>query len=276
MERLGLEYISVFGLPPPAFIRLAAELNCQSVSVGTKPNDYNPQGYPKYSIRNDRALRYEILAAMRDTGVSVSLGEGFVILPGGDVCEASKADLDAMAELGVKRINCAAFDPDLTRTFDQLGTLTDLAATLGIETLVEFAPVFSIADLPTALAAIRHVGRRECRLLVDTMHVARTGATAEDLAALDPKTIGYVQLCDAPLVAKIPDYMEEARYERMVPGTGELPLVDMLAALPADLIIGLEVPQRSLADAGIGPEVRMRRCVEGARNILKRLNRDQR
>jgi sugar phosphate isomerase/epimerase len=273
LEHLSLEFISVFGLPPPALIRLAAELDCQCVSVVMEPIHYNPQGYPKYSIRTDRALRREILAALSDTGVVLSLGEGFAILPGTDVRAAYAADLDAMAELGVKRINCAAFDANLARTFDQLGRLTELAATVGIETLVEFAPVFSIPDLPTALTAIRYVGRKDCRLLVDTMHVARTGGTAEDLAALDPEIIGYVQLCDAPLVPRISDYMEEAMYERMVPGAGELPLLDILAALPPDLIIGLEVPQRSLADAGIGADVRMRACVAGARNLLGNLRR---
>jgi hypothetical protein len=80
------------------------------------------------------------------------------------------------------------------------------------------------------------------------MHLVRSGSGAEDVAALDPELIGHVQLADALLVPTIPDYMEEACFERMVPGTGELPLVDILAALPSDVVIGLEVPLRSQAD----------------------------
>jgi hypothetical protein len=38
------------------------------------------------------------------------------------------------------------------------------------------------------------------------------------LPPLDPNLIGYVQLCDVPLVSKHSTYMEEALYERMVPG----------------------------------------------------------
>ena len=38
-------------------------------------------------------------------------------------------------------------------------------------------------------------------------------------------------------------------YERMVPGEGELPLHDILSALPADVVIELEVPQTI---AGVG------------------------
>lgn len=58
----------------------------------------------------------------------------------------------------------------------------------------------------------------------------------------------------------------------MVPGTGELPLLNILAALPRDLVIGLEVPLRSEAEAGVGPHARLGRCVEAVRSLLAQLN----
>ena len=128
-----------------------------------------------------------------------------------------------------------------------------------------------VADLPTALAAVRHVKRPNCRLLIDTMHLVRSGSDAAAIAALDPDLIGYVQLCDAPVVSRFSQYMEEAKFERMVPGEGELPLRDILAVLPPHLMVGLEVPQRSLAEAGVGPRERLGRCVEAARNLLARV-----
>jgi len=85
--------------------------------------------------------------------------------------------------------------------------------------------------------------------------------------------IDYVQLSDAPLKPRIPSYMEEATFERMVPGEGELPLSDMLAAMPADLVVSLEVPLRSQAETGIGPEIRLRHCVEVMRRLLAPLQR---
>jgi hypothetical protein len=62
--------------------------------------------------------------------------------------------------------------------------------------------------------------------------------------------------------------MEEAIFERMVPGEGELPLLDILSALPAGIVIEIEVPRRSLALAGVGPIDRLRPCVEAARRLL--------
>jgi sugar phosphate isomerase/epimerase len=112
-----------------------------------------------------------------------------------------------------------------------------------------------VRNLSAALAAHRHVGRRNFRLLIDTMQFVRHGGSAAEVMALDPNVIGYLQLCDVPLISKFAKYMEEALHERMVPGTGELPLLDILAALPDHLVLGLEVPQRSLAQAGMGPSV---------------------
>jgi sugar phosphate isomerase/epimerase len=178
------------------------------------------------------------------------------------------SDLDVLAELGAPRINVVSLDPDLGRTFDQLGALTELGAQRNIETDVEPVPGLTIGDLPTAVAALEHVGRPDSRLLIDTMHLVRSGSCAADLLALDPEHIGYAQLNDTTLAPRIDNYMEEAMYERMVPGEGELPLLDILSALPPDIVIELEVPRRSVALAGVSPIDRLKPCVEAARRLL--------
>ena len=205
---------------------------------------------------------------MDDRGVSISLGEGLLIAPGVDV-RAYAADLDIMAELRIPRINAVSLEADRARTFDELAVLTDLAAERGISTSVEPVPGLAIADLPSALAAVEHVGRDEISLLIDTMHVARSGAGPDDLRALPAERIGHVQLCDVPLRSTGEyHYAEEAMYHRMVPGEGELPLAEMLAALPPDRVVGLEVPLRSRAEAGVSAYDRIRPCVESARALL--------
>jgi sugar phosphate isomerase/epimerase len=174
-----------------------------------------------------------------------------------------------MCELGVKRICSLSLDPDLGRSLDQIAALAEMANRVGAEIVIEFVPTFTIPDLHSAISAIRRIGRDNVRLLIDTMHLVRSGGRASDIAALDPDLIGYAQLCDAPLVAKNPSYMEESVTERMVPGTGELPLKEILAALPAHVVIGLEIPLLARARAGQGPLERARDCVTGARNLLE-------
>lgn len=140
-----------------------------------------------------------------------------------------------------------------------------MAAERGMRTTVEMAPGAVIGDLRTATAAAEHSG---AQLLIDTMHWVRCGYGPADLAALDPTLIGYVQLCDTTRAPRLDDYLEEAMYERLPPGEGELPLRDMLAAVPAEVLVGLEVPMRSRAEAGVGPADRLRPCVIGARRLL--------
>lgn len=270
MPELGIENISVFGLPPVEFVNLAADLGCQHISTGLYSFGYNPHGYAPFSLKEDAALRREMIAAMRDRGVSISLGEGLGVRLGGDVRDQA-GDLDLMCELGVRRINMVSMDPDLGRTFDQYAILAEMAAERGVESTTELSPGLTVADLPTALAAVRHVGRPDFRLLIDTMHLVRSGSGPADLAALDPDLIGYVQLCDAPLKPRFETYFEEAMYERMAPGTGELGLLEILKVLPRDRILALEVPLRSEAAAGVGPHERLGRVVEATRKLVAQL-----
>ncbi|OBF87440.1 xylose isomerase [Mycobacterium sp. 852002-51163_SCH5372311] len=267
MRPLAIGFLSVFALPPIEFVSLAEELGCRHISTVVQGVPLLPLGYPPYSLRDEPALRRELLAAMNDRGVTITLGDGFLVLPGAEM-STHGADLDVLAELGVPRINAVSLNPDLGRTFDQFAALAELAAQRGIQTVVEPVPGLTVGDLPTALAALEHVGRPDFRLLIDTMHLVRSGSGAADLAALNPDYIGYAQLNDTTLRPRIENYLEEAMYERMVPGEGELPLHDILTALPTDIVVELEIPQRSLALAGVSPADRLRPGVEAARRLL--------
>lgn len=266
MTAIGIEFLSVFGLPPVEFVNLTADLGCHYFScvlVGLSVPDL---GYPPYSLRDDARLRADTLAAMDNRGVEPSLGEGLLIAQGTDVSSLA-SDLDVLAELRVPRVNTVSMDPDRNRTLDQLAELAALAGERGMATTIEFAPGLVVGDLATAVAAVQHVGRPDVGILVDTMHLARTGGTAAELAAVDPALIGYAQLSDTTVAPRFDSYMEEAMFERMVPGEGELPLRDIVAALPDHVIVGLEIPMRSLAEKGVSPFDRLRPCVEAARRL---------
>lgn len=264
----GIELLSVFALPPLEFIELAAALDCRHISLGLTAPPFNPENHPFYSLRDDAALRRDVVAALRHHGVSLSLGEGFAIRAGGDV-DNYLADLDLMRELGVERINTVCLEPDAARGIDQLGRLAELVAVRGQRLTLEFAPGLPIGTLDTAVAAIAQLGRSDVRLLLDTMHVLRSGATPAAVAALGPDLIDYIQLSDAPLQPTIPNYMQEATFHRLPPGEGELPLADLLAALPThERVVSLEIPMLEAAQRGIGPRERLTPAIAAARRLL--------
>jgi hypothetical protein len=97
MRDLGIEFISVFGLPPVDFVHLAADLGCRYISTGLTSKPLETLGYPPFSLKDDLRLRRQVLAALDDRGVSISLGEGMVIVPHADVSNLAP-DLDVMAE----------------------------------------------------------------------------------------------------------------------------------------------------------------------------------
>ena len=271
MNRLGIEQISVFGLPPVQYVNLVADLGCSNMGIALYPFGINPHGYPPFSLKDDPGLRRDTITALRDRNVTISIGEGFGVRADRDVSEQA-SEMDIMHELGAQRLNSFSMDPDLGRSFDQLAKLAEMTDARGMKLTIEFAPIMSIADLPTAAAAVRHAGRASFQICVDTMHFIRSGSNPADLADYEPELFGYVQLCDVPIVPTNPDYMEEAMTSRMTPGTGELPLSDILAALPRDLVVSLEVPQLAEAKAGMEPHERLRPSVEGARALLAALD----
>lgn len=265
-RRLGLEFLGVFGLSPVDLVRLAAELDCQFIGTVPAPIEYNPENYPAWNLLADHALRAELKAALADTGVELLLGDGNAFLPGVDARESLAPHLDLYAELGMKRVNSISFEPSLERSCDEFAVFAEMATQRGLQPTIEFCPISVIGNLETGLAAVRHAGPH-AKLLIDTMHFFRSGSSVSDLAAA-ADCVGHIQLSDAPAVPTIADYLEEAMYERQVPGEGEAPLQAILAALPDVETVGLEVPLRSLAEQGVGPAERMARCVAGARRVL--------
>jgi sugar phosphate isomerase/epimerase len=257
-------------LPPVEFVALAADLGCAHIGMSLAPMPSIPNLYPMWSLREDAPLRRDLMVAMRDRGISISLGEGFLIMPGVDIAGAA-ADMDLMRELGIGRVNVLSLDPQASRGFDQCASFAQLAEQRGLQATLEFVPGLPIGDLPTALAAVHHVGKSNFRLLIDAMHVFRSGSQVSEVAAIDPSLIGYVQLCDVPRVSTFANYGDEARYERLPPGKGELPLLELLRALPRGLIVGLEIPMLGQANAGVSPYDRLSSAVQAARDLLERV-----
>ncbi|MEJ5976705.1 TIM barrel protein [Novosphingobium sp. PS1R-30] len=256
-NRIGIELISVLGMPPVEFAQFTARMGCGNMGIALEtmyPD--NPEGYPAWSMREDVALRRAFRSALDDNGVAISVGEGFLAWPHEDVSTYA-ADLDLMTELRAGAVNLLSIDPDLARALDQTARFAEMASERGLPAVLEYMPGMAIGNLSTATQAARHAGSDRLKVMVDTMHFFRSGSQPADLAATDPKLIGYVQVCDVPLVCKHESYGEEARFDRLAPGEGELPLDQFLAAVPDHCIVGLETPMMPKARAGIGAAERL-------------------
>ena len=267
MNRLGIELLSVFGMNPVEHVGLAADLGCAYVSSGLTQLPFNPHGYASWSLREDAALRRRLKEALRERGIAIFLGEGFTIRPESEMAERA-ADMDIMAGLGVLCAGASTMEPDAGRMRDQCAVLAELAGARGMKASLELVPGSSVETLAAALEVVRYVNRPNFGLLLDSMHFFRSGGTVEGLRALPPEIIFYAQLCDVPMPAVAPDYMREAMFDRLAPGQGGLHLAAFVAALPADVPIGLEVPMLAQAEAGIDARARLAPAVAAAKALL--------
>lgn len=131
----------------------------------------------------------------------------------------------------------------LDRDAEAFASLCDDAARTGLKVSLEFVPFTAIPDLDTALTFLERVARPNAGLVVDVSHLARSGGRPDDLRRIPAESIFTVQLADGPASAPA-DLIDEAINHRLLPGAGELRVVECLAVL---MSMGVSVP--------VGPEV---------------------
>lgn len=270
-DRIGIEFISFFNEHPVEMVKVAANLGCKQISLALESMSPNKLDYAPWSLRNNKQLRRDLLRAVEDHGVNISNGEFYMIKPGTDFRDTARPDLEIMCGLNFKRVNIVSIEPDFSRNVDQCGVLVEMAQALGMETTLEFVPNTGVANLQSALNILQAVNRPTFGLVIDAMHFFRSGSSVADLAKLEPDTVGYVQLCDVPVVSHYEQYMYEALYERLPPGQGELPLQDFLNAVRRDVVVGLEIPMLAQAQAGIAPRERLQGAVAAAKHLLNNI-----
>ena len=232
-------------LTPLEFVRAAADSGCDGVGIRL----YRSPRLPFHPVVGDAVRERELKAAL--AGVPVLDLYSFYLLADTDVRDFLPA-LEYGAALGAKYALVQGDDPDYARLIERFAGFCDLAAPLGLSAALEFVAGRSIATLPRALQLLREARRTNACVLVDALHLARSGHPAADLRMLD---LPYAQISDGL----------RAGGPRRIPGEGDLALQEFMAALPANIPLSVEVlpppPDESAASWA-------RRVVAGTRRFL--------
>ena len=239
---LSIAHLCELDTAPADLIEIAGKAGFSSVGLRVAPAAAGGIEYPLLSS----AERLDVRQRMAATGVSVLYVE-LVSLSETTRAENHKALLETGAAVGATRLCVAGDSSDLALVADRLARVCELARQYGIAVDLEFMPFRAVRTLADAVEVVRLAAQPNAHVLVDTLHVWRSGSSIDQLRALDPALIGTVQICDAPLVAPpAAELVTEARTRRLIPGQGGLALWPIMDALPADLPIGVEVPLASL------------------------------
>jgi sugar phosphate isomerase/epimerase len=147
--------------------------------------------------------------------------------------------------------------------------LCDRAAATGITVVLEFLPIFTVDTLDSAVRIVINASRPNGGVLVDTLHLARSGGHPTDLRQVPRHLLPYLQIADAvePAPTTPESLREEALHRRQLTGDGALPLAETLAAVP-DVPLSFEIRSRQLTAAYPDPLDRARAVLTAARRLL--------
>ena len=216
----------------------------------------------------DPQLLREVQAALKANGISL-LHMGGLWLDGTQPVAAFEPAIAAGEQLGA-RMCVGIFTPDREpeQIREEFARLCRLAAPHGMRVAVEFAAYLGVRTIADANALVESCGEPNAGILIDTLHLFRSGGNPAAVAALPPGRVFFAQLCDAPLPAPEPTRLQtEARGNRLDIGLGELPVAELVRALPAKAPLEIEAP--CLAYRNMNPVERARVAADAVRTFLQ-------
>lgn len=232
---------------PVQMAKAAADSGFRAVGLWVEPD------------RWDAGVTRDIRSIVADAGLVVLDAEVIWIQPGA-LDPAHLRIVDIAAEVAARNLLVVSSDPDLDATADKLAALVDRAAPAGIRVSLEFGAFTEIKSLAMALDVIERTARPATGLLIDPLHLARTGGVPTDLASVPASRFAYAQFCDAaasgPGVDEVKAIIDEAVDGRLMPGDGGLPLKDLLGVLPPAIPLSVELRSKALREAFPDPAAR--------------------
>ncbi len=186
--------------------------------------------------------------------------------------DAKTPILETVAELGAHYLLFVNEDTDESRASENIGRLAEKAAPYKIKPMLEFVSFYPTGTVEAAARLIERSGHANAGVMLDPLHLSRSGGTPDDLRKLNPALFDYCQFCDAPPPTDSLEQRKiEGRQDREFPGDGVLPLAGILDALPQGIPLSVETPR--LRDKGLSPAERARLCGEATRKFLRSVGR---
>jgi len=246
---LGIAHFTAIEVPPLDLVTLAARSGFAFVGLRLHPAF---PGAPFYELPAGSSASREMRQRLDGEGIGVHDIE-FVVIAENFIATALTPMFEAAAALGAKRLSVCGDDPERSRLIASFAALCDLAAHFGMGVDLECMAWRKVASLPDAVQVVKAAGRSNGGVLIDALHLSRTGGSPSDVHDTPPGLIRSAQLCDAPAIrpTSTEAIIREARGERLAPGEGELPLLDLLSALPDNTMLSVEVPTDNAGPAAV-------------------------
>jgi sugar phosphate isomerase/epimerase len=271
--RIGLGHLTVERLQPPEVVTQAAKAGFATTGLRFWDGFTDVETYP---LRPGSPMLKETLRRLESADIVVEEIEN-IVLSSKTKVETYRPMLEVGALLGAKRVIIGSVVDDEARGTYLFAALCEVAAEFGLDIAIEFYLKWhGCASLSQGLRIVANAGQANGRLLVDSLHLSRSGGTPAELAKAPREALASLQLCDAPAErpANLDAISHESRFARLIPGEGGLPLADVVRAFPDGLPIGIEIPNRVMEDE-IGSQAFLCRCYEATARLVESAKQPQ-
>ena len=191
----------------------------------------------------------EVKRRIDDTGIEavdmevIRLGRSF---------DTGKALIEAACEVGAKNILVVSSLHSSEETAEQLSHLCSLAKAGDITICLEFMKFTQVKSLSDALEVVKLVDAPNVGILLDLLHVVRSGTTFKEIKACDPNLFPYVQWCDGtaqPVGWSDSDLITDALDDRLIPSEGKLDALTFESLFDTGIPFSIEVRSKHLRES---------------------------
>jgi sugar phosphate isomerase/epimerase len=239
VNRISLASGVVPEFGPISTIEAAAEGGFDAVGLWIEPENWTT------------GTTCDCRTALADRGLELLDVEVIWLKPDSDMRQ-HKAVIDIGAELGAKNVLCVASDPNMAANAVRLAELCHHAEGSAMRVALEFGVFTEVKNLQIAMAVLDDVGHPLRALLVDPIHVDRSGTSTREIANVPQGLLPYAQFCDAS--AERPDLHDfdaiitDAIDLRKQCGEGGLDLKGIYDALPESIPLSIELRSKALRE----------------------------
>tara|TARA_B100000686_G_scaffold338595_1_gene411341 strand:+ start:914 stop:1711 length:798 start_codon:yes stop_codon:yes gene_type:complete len=221
---------------PCTFVEVAAQAGWKGTGVWFEPESWTDKTTNKISKR------------VEDSGLTVVDMEVVRMGTSGDCGERL---IEAAASIGAMNILTVSSFDSIEATAERLNELCALALPSDIRVCIEFMRFTSVRTLADALGVVQLVDYENVGILVDLIHVFRSGTTYNEIRETDASLFPYAQWCDAPAEPcgwSDRELVRDALDDRSIPGEGDMPVDEFELLFDISVPFSVEVRSKSLRD----------------------------
>ena len=191
----------------------------------------------------------EVKKRIDDNGIEVVDME---VIRLGRSIDKGKALIEAACEIGAKNILVVSSLHSSEETADQLSHLCSIADAGNITICLEFMKFTSVKSLSDALDVVKLVDAPNVGILLDLLHVVRSGTTFKEIEACDPNLFPYAQWCDGtaqPVGWSDSELITDALDDRLIPSEGKLDALKFESLFDTGVPFSIEVRSKHLRES---------------------------